>query len=287
VLYARPRFVFGRPQASAASWRLAALLLVAVGVGVGLAAPRLAHAQPAAEPALVLMQKNAAATKVRDSVSSATFTLTTKDGAARVRKTTGMTRLQDGSEDNMRLVRFTAPADIKGTSILLVEHAAADDDMWLYLPALGKVRRLSAANKKDSFVGTDLSYGDVIGLKPEQWTHRLVAEETVDGQPCFVIESLPTDDAVRQNTGYGKRVSWIAKLHHVALRTDLFDTALQPLKRIRTADIQPVGSNKRWQAMRTEVENLQTGHHTLVVFDGFEADRKLESSAFTPKELER
>jgi uncharacterized protein len=287
VLYARPRFVFGRPQASAASWRLAALLLVAVGVGVGLAAPRLAHAQPAAEPALVLMQKNAAATKVRDSVSSATFTLTTKDGAARVRKTTGMTRLQDGSEDNMRLVRFTAPADIKGTSILLVEHAAADDDMWLYLPALGKVRRLSAANKKDSFVGTDLSYGDVIGLKPEQWTHRLVAEETVDGQPCFVIESLPTDDAVRQNTGYGKRVSWIAKLHHVALRTDLFDTALQPLKRIRAADIQPVGSNKRWQAMRTEVENLQTGHHTLVVFDGFEADRKLESSAFTPKELER
>jgi uncharacterized protein len=233
------------------------------------------------------MQKSAAATKVRDSVSNATFTLTSRDGSTRVRKTTGQTRLKDGSDDNMRLVRFTAPADIKGTAILLVEHAGADDDMWLYLPALGKVRRLSAANKKDAFAGTDFSYGDVIGLKPEQWTHRIVAEEAIDGVPCDVVESLPVDDTVRQTTGYGKRMSWVARSHHVALRTDLWDTSMQPLKRIRASEVQPVGSNQRWQAMRTEAENLQTGHRTLIVFEGFEADRKLAANLFTPKELER
>jgi predicted RND superfamily exporter protein len=283
VLIWQPRFIFGSRPASSVTWRLAALLVL--GTVVGLGAPRLARAQ--ADTPLAIMQKSAAATKVRDSVSSATFTLTAKDGAVHVRKTSGWTRLQDGLEDSMRLVRFTAPADIKGTAILLVEHAAADDDMWLYLPALSKVRRLSAANKKDSFVGTDFSYADVLGLKPEQWTHKLIGDETVDGVPCFVIESLPIDDTVRQTTGYGKRVSVVAKTHYVALRTDVWDTAMQPLKRIRASDVQAVGSNKRWQAMRSEAENLQTGHRTLIVFDSFQAEQKLAASLFTPKELER
>ena len=283
VLYWKPAFVFRSAPGGAVQWRLVALLVV--GSAVGLGAPRLARAQETS--ALAVMQKNAAATKVRDSVTHATFTLTAKDGATRVRKTTGHTRLQDGSEDNARLVRFTAPADIKGTSILLVEHSQGDDDMWLYLPALGKVRRLSAANKKDAFAGTDFSYADVIGYKPAQWTHRLLADETVDGVPCFVVESLPADDAVRQTHGVGKRMTWVAKTHGVALRTELWDITLQPLKRIRAGDVRQVGSTKRWQAMRTEAENLQTGHRTLIEFEGFEADRQLAASLFTPKELER
>jgi hypothetical protein len=261
-------------------------------------APAQAQAQPAkaatnsaaSETALVLMQRSAAATKVRDSIGQATFTLTARDGGVRVRKTSSQTRLKDGSEDNMRLVRFTAPADIKGTSILLVENAAADDDMWLFLPALGKVRRLSAANKKDSFVGTDLSYADVIGLKPEEWTHRIVGEETIDGTPCQVVESLPASDAVRTSTGYGKRLTWVARSHHVALKTEIWDTAMQPLKRIVSSQVKAVsgsGGAQRWQAMRTEAENLQTGHRTLIVFDSFEADRQLAASLFSPKELER
>jgi hypothetical protein len=285
VVIWQPGFVLRSTPRGSLSLQLLALLML--GSAFGLAAPRLAHAQAGGDTALALMQKNAAATKVRDSVSNATFTLIGKDGATRVRQTTGQTRLQDGSDDNMRLVRFQSPADIKGTSILLIEHAQADDDMWLYLPALGKVRRLSAANKKDSFVGTDFSYADVIGYKPEQWTHRLVGEETVDGTPCWVVESLPADETVRQNTGYGKRISWIGKTHFVALRIDLWDGGLQPLKRIKAGDIQAVGTNKRWQAMRTEAENLQTGHRTQIVFEGFEADRQLAANAFTPKELER
>jgi hypothetical protein len=247
----------------------------------------MARADSGADAAMELMRKSAAASKVRDSVTRATFTLTSKDGATRVRQTTGQTRLQDGSDDNMRLVRFTAPADIKGTAILLIERSGADDDMWLYLPALGKTRRLSAANKKDAFVGTDFSYGDVIGLKPEQWTHRITGEQAIDGVPCQVVESLPVDDGVKQNSGYGKRVSWISKANAVALRSDLWDGAMQPVKRIRNGEVQPVGGNKRWQAMRTEAENLQTGHRTLIVFEGFEADRQLAASLFTPKELEK
>jgi predicted RND superfamily exporter protein/outer membrane lipoprotein-sorting protein len=279
VLYLKPAFVFGSRRGGSVPSAVAAL---ALGGFIVLAQPGDALAQ---ESALAVMQKNALASKVQDSVTQATFTLISKDGSQRVRQTEGQTRLQDGGSDNMRRVRFTAPADIKGTSILLIERSKADDDMWLYLPALGKVRRLAAANKKDSFVGTDFSYADVMGHKPEQWTHKLLADEAVDGAPCFVVESLPADDGVRQTSGYGKRVSWVAKANFVALRTEIWDTALQPLKRITAADIQPVGK-QRWQAMRTEAQNLQTGHRTLIQFTGFQADRGVPASLFTAKELE-
>lgn len=284
VLYVRPAFVFGGPVQPQPAWRTVALLATLGAAIVAVSAP---DARADDTSALAIMQRSQAATRVNDSITSATFTLTSKDGTTRVRQTSGHTRLRSASSDNMRLVRFTAPADIKGTAILLIEHSGADDDMWLYLPALGKVRRLSAANKKDAFVGTDFSYADVMGYPPGQWAHKLLREDTLDGVPCHVIESQPVDDTVRQTTGYGKRMSWVAKTHHVALRIEIWDAAMQPLKRITAADVQAVGANGKWQAMLTEAENLQTGHRTAIRFDGFQADRNVPESLFTPRELEK
>ena len=92
---------------------------------------------------------------------------------------------------------------------------------------------------------------------------------------------------MKQSTGYGKRVSWIAKTHAVALRIDLWDAALQPLKRITASDIRPVGGNGKWQAMKSEAENLQTGHRTVIQYDDFQADRNVPASVFAVKELDK
>ncbi len=285
VLSVRPHFIFDRAR-QRPLWQLAGVLLAGCGVllFVVLSMP-MAHAETLTPQAI--MQRNLAATKVRDSSAEATLTLTNRDGVSRVRKIRGYTRLQANGGDNMRLVRFTAPADIKGTASLLVEHANADDDMWIYLPALGKVRRLSAANKKDAFVGTDFSYGDVIGYKAEEWNHQLLREETLDGAPAYVIESVPAGETVRQHTGYGKRLSWVRKDNFVATRIDIWDGAGQPLKRIVAGDIRQVGAHGRWQPMWTEAENLQTGHRTRIRFDQFEADQNVAESLFSPKELDK
>ncbi len=281
VLYWQPNFIFNRQQ-KRPLWRLVFMLMV--GAGAVLLAAKFAHAQ---EPsALVIMQKNLNATKVQDSISNATFTLTNEQGAQRVRKTSGHTRLQDNG-DNMRLVRFSSPADIKGTATLLIERTGADDDMWVFLPALGKVRRLSAANKKDSFIGTDFSYGDIMGYPADQWSHTLVKQESLEGAACYVIESVPVSDTVRQNTGYSKRTSWIQKDNFVALRIDITDTQNQPFKQITATDIQPVGKNKRWQPMLLEAKNLKTGHRTSIRFENFQADQNVPLELFTAKELER
>lgn len=282
VLYLRPDFIFRRERRRP-FWQLAAVLLL--GAGLQLMVSHEAHAETL--PPSAIMQKNLAATKVKDSIVNATFTLTNKEGSSRVRRTQGYTRLQANGVDNMRLVRFLSPADVKGTATLLIEHAAADDDMWIYLPALGKVRRLSASNKKDSFVGTDFSYGDVIGYKVEEWVHKLVTEESMDGAACYVIESVPASDTVRQNSGYSKRLSWIRKDNFVAARTEFWDLANQRLKTIVSRDIRQVGSNGRWQPMFAQADNLQTGYRTTIEFEKFQADQNVAESLFAPRELEK
>ena len=278
VLSARPGFVF-----EAAAPRA---LTAAVSAFVGRAQAQVQVAVPAPSAA-ALMEQAAAASRLLDSTGEATFTLTHRDGATRVRKTAGQTKLRPNGRDTMRLVRFLAPADISGTATLLVEDSAGEDDLWVHLPALGKVRRLSAANKKDAFFGTDFSYGDVIGHKVADWSHSLLPDETIDGQPCHVVASLPVSDAVRLHSGYSRRVSWLRKDNLMLVRSAFWDLGGAPLKRLQFSDIRPVGHRGRWQAMRSSAENLQTGHRTTIEFTRFLAEQGVADEVFTPQALDR
>jgi outer membrane lipoprotein-sorting protein len=243
-----------------------------------------ALADPTAEE---IMQKNLLATKVRDSTTHSTFRLINATGQQRVRETDGQTKLIAGTTDNRRLVNFLSPADVRGTKTLLIEHSAADDDIWIYLPAMKKVRRLVASNKKDSFVGTDFSYGDVIGHKVEDWNHKLVRQEKVDGMDCYVVESTPKRPEVADNTGYSKRVSWIDKESYVALRGEIYDQSGELLKRTSAQDVQRVdATNDRYQPMKLISENLQTGHKTIIEFANFKANVGVGDGLFSAHSLE-
>ena len=114
------------------------LLLLGPIVLALLGQAHLAHAETAAE----IMSKNFVISKVSDSTSETTMILTNKSGKERVRKTFGTTKLQDNGIDNMRMTRFLEPTDVRGVVSLLVEQSKKDDDIWLYLPSLKKVRRL-------------------------------------------------------------------------------------------------------------------------------------------------
>lgn len=243
----------------------------------------------ATEPALIqMMQKNSVVSKVPDSVADATFTLINKTGQERVRKTFGTTKLQQNGIDNMRMTRFLSPPDVKGTVSLLIEHSDKDDDIWIYLPALKKVRRLVANNKKDSFMGTDFTYADVIGYKVGEWNYKLLKEETIEKQPCYVIEALPKTDSVKSSNGYSKRVSWLRKDNLMAVKMDFWDEAGQMLKTSTYSDIQLVDQKRgKWQAMRLEASNVQTGHRTVIRFDNFKANQQVKEEFFTSRYMEK
>ena len=179
--------------------------------------------------------------------------------------------------------------DAKGRrQYLAIEHADGDDETWLYLPALKKVRRLSSSAKKDSFVGSDLSYSDVIGYRVNQWKHTLLGSETMRGEPCYLVESRPADSTVQEQSGYSRRVSWVNRNNFVALRSDFYDTAGKLLKVSYFSDAKLVDSAKgRWQPMHISVENVVTGHRTVIEYQSFSANRNIPDDYFTTRYMER
>lgn len=235
-----------------------------------------------------IMEKNSGISKVLASESEATITLTAKGGGERIRKTYTATKLAKNGQDNSRLSRFLSPADVKGMATLLVEHSDAEDDIWVYLPSMKKIRRLSANNKRDGFLGTDLSHGDVIGHKLKEWKHRLLREEALDGEPCYVIESIPASPAIQEASGYARRQSWIRKDNFVAARTDYWDESGEFLKSVTASGIRLVDKDKgKWQPMRIEAVNKQTGHASTIKLDTFAVKPELSESLFTPRGLDR
>jgi hypothetical protein len=282
LLTLRPRFVFGPPLRASAPAAGAAVLLAAAA----LLLPATASGQSLT--AAEIMERNFFASRVLDSRADVTFTLTNKLGQERVRKTLTVSKLKANGVDNMRMVRFLEPPDVRHTVTLTIENAKGDDDIWIYLPALRKVRRLVATNKKDSFAGTDFSYGDIIGHRVAEWTHRLLREEAVDGQPCYVIESVPVGDAEKARTGYGKRLSFVRKDAFVAVREEFWDEAGEPLKGFRAFEVQVVDPARgKWQAMRMEAANLQTGHRTVIRLENFKANQQIPDDFFTTRYMER
>jgi hypothetical protein len=282
IICLRPAFLFGPTR------RVAPAKVLGPATALLVLLAWLAPAWAGEVTAEQVMQRNFVAMKVADSMSDAVFTLTGADGQQRVRKTAAWSKLQDNGIDNMRLVRFLSPQDVRATATLTIENSQGDDDIWIYLPALKKTRRLLASNKKDSFVGTDFSYGDIIGFKVAEWRQSILREEPVDGTPCWVVESVPVTPEVQDNSGYSKRVQWIAQDSFIAVKGEFFDVAGRPLKTMVAAELRKVDPAKdRWQAMRLEAKNLQTGHSTVIQMDNYRANQGLSAQKFAARELER
>jgi len=253
-----------------------------------LAPLRAAHASMAASDVRQLMQRNSEVFKVIGSISRATFVLTNKDGQERMRSTESKTKLQPNGVDYMRLTRFLSPADVKDTVSLMVEKLDGEAAIWVYLPALKKVRRLASSNMKDSFVGTDFSNADVIGYRLDEWKYQWLRDEAQGGQACHVIEALPRDDAVKASTGYGRRLQWIRKDNLMTARSEFWDESGQALKTATYGDMQLVDAQRgRWQAMLLEAVNVQTRHRTTIRVDSFKLDPDIPESLFTARAMER
>ena len=235
-----------------------------------------------------IMVRSDASNKVMDAKADITMTLENEDNQQRVRKLTTLTKLKSDGISNQRVLRFQAPADIKGTVTLLIEQTDKDDDMWIYLPSLKKTRRLVSDNKRDSFVGSDLTFGDLIGHKPSEWISTLQKEETLDNKPVYVIESLPKDESVKSHTGYSKRLIWVDKQSSIALKTDYWDETGQLLKTIQVSDVRLVDDDRaKWQFMDLNAQNHQTHHKTVLHFDDYKVNQNLADNLFNPSTLEK
>src|SRR5438477_6369880 len=170
---------------------LAVLVALAILAALGLRGADRAVAQ--APSALAIMEKSRALHRARDDEETLAVTIVDRRGAVKQRRLVRYTATGPGGFSKV-LVGFTAPRDIGNTGLLIWEARTGDDDQWLYLPGVKKVKRIAASGKKNRFLGTEFSYED---LRPEALAaHRYesAGAAVVDGQDCWVIDALPATE---------------------------------------------------------------------------------------------
>jgi len=161
-----------------------------------------------------------------DAKSSMSMILINANGQQRVRTMKSKSLELDGGDKS--LMEFLSPADVKGTKFLNYEHAKRDDDQWLYLPALKRVKRISSKNKSGAFMGSEFSYEDVSSFNIDKYDYKKEEASTkqLEGQEVYVVERFPN----YKYSGYTKQISYINTKTFLTTQVDYYDRKKSLLK---------------------------------------------------------
>jgi outer membrane lipoprotein-sorting protein len=179
------------------------------------------------------------------------------------------------------LTIFDKPKDIKGTAFLTFSHKFEDDDQWLYLPTIKRVKRVSARNKSGSFVGSEFAYEDISSQEVEKYTYKWIRDEVYQGQECFVIERFPLD---KKNSGYIRQVVWIDKREYRNLKIDYFDRKDFLLKTQTFTEYEKY-ADRYWHANEMKMVNHQNGKSTDLLWSNYTIGVGLDEKNFTKSRL--
>lgn len=264
---------------------LVALALV-VAFGTGLA-PGLPEASGAGPSAREIMDK-VALTRKLDGSEAVVKMVMFGDGATRERKITMATKLFDGGKTEKRIYRFLSPADVQGTGVLVFDYETQSDDVWIYLPALRKTRRIVSSQKSQSFMGSEFTYGDLNIPPLDDFNYTLVKEEDYGGEGCFVIDVLPKKPETGKEEGYSKKTFWVSK-SKFAIRKGLFyDAGGALIKELKTEDIKLLDPKKnRYRSMKMEMTNKKNGRRSVFETEKVSLAPDTKDEFFTPRYLER
>lgn len=265
---------------------LATTALLAAALGLGLL-PELSDAG-AAPSARDIMGKVAEARKLDGSEAVVTMKIINEGGQARERKLSMATKLYDSGKTEKRIYRFLDPADVKGTGLLVFDYADKSDDIWVYLPALRKTRRITSSERSKSFMGSEFSYGDFNIPSLDDYDYTLVKEESAGGEDCYVVELKPKSSSVAEEEGYSKKTYWVSKDKFAIRKGVYYDLDGQVLKELTTSDIKLLDSaKKRYRAMNMEMVNKQNGRKSLFTTGQVSFAPSTDDEFFTTRYLER
>lgn len=181
----------------------------------------LAHAETAEE----IVEKARDARSVENSAQTLEMVIVGKNGSERVRELEIKVKV-DG-DIRKSLARFTAPSDVSGTALLLIDHPDTVDEQLLYLPAVKRTNRISGNSRKGSFMGSDFSYEDMEFSDPPDATYTV----TSDTSDTWVIETNPGADS-----SYGKLITTVRKADYVPTTIQFFDKDNELLKELTVTD---------------------------------------------------
>lgn len=212
-----------------------------------------------------------------------------KDNSRSVRKIKAISKMYGRDEKSLTVV--LEPARIRGTSFLAYDWAdiKRENEAWVFLPDLGRVTRLSTANRADYFLGSDFSYGDLEGLKVEEFEYRFADESAPESQ--VAIDAEPRKDIrdkVIEKTGYQRIRYWIDKDKRMIVKAKYWLKDPGWTKYYTVSDferIKDVWVGKREQMVMTHQNAV--AHATVMTVEKIDINVKVDDAVFSTYSLEK
>ena len=225
----------------------------------------------------------------RDSRFDMQMRMYDKQGRMRERhlRLSGYRGAEKGERADRLLIRFLFPNDIKGTGFLVLEHPGADDERFLYLPALGRVRRIAGEEKQDSFVGSDFTYEDIGGRELTDYVYAILdsaATWTDPGGrvwPAWKLDSRAKDP----NATYPRVVSTVLKDVFVVVAADNFNARNEVVKTFQVRKLEQITGI--WTALELAMQNLRDRTRTEMSVTRVGYNVGLREADFTRRTLEQ
>ena len=215
-----------------------------------------------------------------------TLTLKIYDSKGRERIRQITTASKKFGEINKTIMKFTAPADIKGTAILIFDNKSKDDDMWIYMPALDKTRRIVSSEKSKSFMSSEFTNADMSRPNMSDFNYTILSSETYNGYSCWIIETSCKDEDIEDENGYSRRIAWIEKETYLCHKIEFYDLSGE-LHKIQFIEQYKEQSNDKHFAFYMEMENQQNGRKSVMTINEFQIGSTLTENIFTPAMLKK
>lgn len=185
-----------------------------------------------------------------------------------------------GSHGNSKAVlRFTAPPEVKGVALLVVNHPDRASDQWMWTPALERDRRIALQDRSARFFGTDFSFEDLEERDVDQFDYKLEGDDPQDGADCWKLESRPKQKKASQYTSSNL---WIRKDNYVTVRIDHFKKD-KLIRRINYTDVEKI--QDIWTPKTLEVIDIPRKSRTIMKIENLRYNLPMQDSDFTVEAL--
>lgn len=212
------------------------------------------------------------------------------DKRGKTRKQVTKTFRKYYGEEKRSAIFYVEPANIKDTAFLTYDYPAGakEDDQWLYIPELRRVRRISASNRGDYYLGTDFTYEDMkldTRMSEEDYTWTATGQAEIDGHTCYVVEGIPVDKKTSEELGYSKYVGYIDSEIWIPRKIETWDVNGNKLKTIFVEELNEIQGI--WSTLSMRAQNHKSGHSTLFTFSEIDYETDIEDEMFTERALKR
>ena len=213
-----------------------------------------------------------------------TLKIISANGDERVR--TMSTATKKFGEVSKMMMKFIEPADVRGTTILIFDNENKDDEMWIFMPALRKTRRIVSSDKGKNFMGSEFTNADMSKPNLDEFNYKLLGEETIDEKPSWKVEATCKTETIAEQNGFSKRISFIEKGNYLAHRIEYFDLKGELLK-VETINDYRKLSNGNYFAFFMEMKNVQNKRSSIMTIDKFQLGSTLTEAQFSPAMIEK